>query len=119
MVNRKKGEYAVELAGEWHVLKASFGNIALFEENVMGIYEFADKISTGSMKMTDMVNVVYCFQQNQENKLSQDDIAEMIISDDPIKSIEAIAGFMGVLFGVDDMNEADGEAAEPAPDKKK
>ncbi len=116
MVNRKKGEYAVELGGEWHVLKASFSNIALFEENVMEIYEFADKISQGSMKMTDMVNVVYCFQQNQENKLSQDDIAEIIIANDPVKSIEAIAGFMGVLFGVEEAAE---ETAEPVTDKKK
>ena len=104
MVNRKKGEHAVELGGQWHVLKASFSNIALFEDNVMGVYNFADKVAQGEVKMSDIVNVIYCFQIDRDNGLSQDDIAEMVISDEPRKSIEAIASFMGVLFAVDDMD---------------
>lgn len=117
MVNRKKGEHAVELDGQWIVLKASFGNISLFESNVMGIYEFADNISQGKVKLTDIVNVLYCFQKDRDNGLDQDTLAEMVISDAPQKSIEAIAGFMGVLFGVDDVDVEN--TSEPADDKKK
>ena len=118
MVNRKKGEYAVELGGSWHVLKGSFSNIALFEDNVMGVYQFADKVSTGEVRMTDVVNVIYCFQKDRENGLDQDGIAELVISDEPRKSIEAIAGFMGVLFAVADMDSND-TPEEEDPTKKK
>ena len=118
MVNRKKGEYTFKLGDDWIILKGTFSNIALFEENVSGIYEFADKISQGQVKMSGLVNVIYCFQKDRENGLSQDDIAELVISSDPVTTITAIAGFMGVLFGVDESATAEAMPNED-PDKKK
>lgn len=108
IVNRKQGEYAINLNDQWFILKANFGNIALFEENVTGIYVFADNISNGNIKMTDIVNLLFCFNKDREtNGLTQDDYAQMVISAPPNESIEAVAGFMSVLFGVDDMEKTE------------
>lgn len=121
LTNRKKGEFAIKLNDDWYVLRANFANIALFEENAgMGVYELAQRVSENKIKLTDVVNVVYCFLDDKKN-ITRDDIFYSLLDSGPVGTIEVMSQFLGVMFNIDESSiEAAAKAvAETIEDKKK
>jgi hypothetical protein len=119
LTNRKKGEFAVKLNDEWYVLRANFANIALFEEqSKMGVYELAQKVSENKIKMTDVVNVIYCFL-DKKGSISQDEIFLALVEAGPQGTIEVMAQFLGIMFNIDEKTMKEAAATALDDNKKK
>lgn len=117
LTNRKRGEFAVELAGKWHLLRANFANIALFEENVgLGIYELAANISDNKVKISDIVQVIYCFLDDK-TVLTQDEIFYTLIESGTEAQMKILTEFLAVMFNVDPNAASNNESQ--SNDKKK
>lgn len=122
LVNRKRGEFAAQLDGKWIVLRANFANISQFEETTgMGIYQLANKVSMGDIRMTDVVNVYYIFMDGDLRKTyNRDDIALSLMNSDPEVAVTTVANFLSVMFNIDDKTMGAAiEDAKNQEDKKK
>lgn len=101
--NKKRGEFTLKIGDETRRLRASFANIALFEQHTnQGIYTLADKLGKHDIRLSDFVNIIYYFDEDKtKDGHSQDDILELL--DGGLEqALLQIAEFLKILFGVDE-----------------
>lgn len=101
--NRKRGEYALNLSGEWIVLVADFDNIARYEESAnKGIYTLADQLRRSDLRQSDIVRMIWAFypERNEEGFTLNEINSKLTMTELP-KVLPQIAEFLGVIFATD------------------
>lgn len=114
---KKRGQVEVAVNGNPTVLHASFENIAAFEETThVGLYALANRFGTGDVRLSDIVNLVWCFSVDRDKEgWTKDEIAENVISAGPMDVAGTVDAFLMMLFGMDKAEEAAAEATQKKP----
>lgn len=112
LTNKRQGEYLLRAGESEFKLKASFRNIAQFEQHMkMGIYQVGEKFSEGDVRLTDIASLVYCFDTERDSDgHTYDDIGEVIYEAGIAAAVTSIAGFLAVLFAAEDQPKASASA---------
>lgn len=112
-MNKKRGNFTLELLGHQLDLKANFDNISRFEEGCdMGIYTLGRKMSEGDIRISHIINMLFYFN-TVKNQFTKDQLLEYINIEGPETVIIRLSSFIKILFGV-----TDDEVTEDTTEKK-
>lgn len=116
--NKQKGMVGITLGGKDTILHSTFENMSAFESHAnIGLYALAHRFGTGDIRMTDVVNIIWCFSVNRnEEGWTKDEIAQAVIKSSSGEIVTIVQSFLLVLLGVD---EAEKSAATVTDTKKK
>lgn len=104
--NKKRGEFNLAIGETKLRLRASFANIALFEQHTnQGIYTLANKLGENDIRLSDFVNIIYYFNEDKEG-YTQEDIFELFEQNNAQEILLQLAEFLNILFGVDENTKA-------------
>jgi hypothetical protein len=105
---KRRGEVEINIDGQKTILRATFNNIAAYEElTQVGMYQMAAKFGAGDIRMSQIINLIWIFSEDRDEEgWSQDEIAEMVMAAGPDAVVAVIEGFLSLLFGMEALEEA-------------
>lgn len=103
MVNRLRGEVALELGGEALALRPTFAAIMEIEDRLGGIVPLASRAAAGDFGLREVTVIVWaCLNGADDRKRSLDEVGERIMAAGLASVTPAVSALLtGILRGHD------------------
>lgn len=118
--DKQKGMVGITLGGKETVLHSTFANMSAFESHAnIGLYALAHRIGTGDIRMSDVVNIIWCFSINRdEDGWKKDEIAQAVLKSNAPEIIGIVQAFMIVLLGGSEETTEEEPSAKKKPTRR-
>jgi len=99
--NPCRGEVTLELGGESHVLRPSFGALVAAEAELGPLLDLAQEASEGRVRLESMVRLFHhCLVcETEQHRLSPEAIGERLVKDGMIEALKTYRALLEAALG--------------------
>jgi hypothetical protein len=115
MVNRHRGEVAIELGGRRRAMRLTLGGLAELEDALQAgdLAGLAERLASGRLSARDILRIVAIGLKGAGNALSDDEIAQMTPDTGLEPLVAAIVAMLAAAFGQGEGREEAQGTARP------
>jgi Phage tail tube protein, GTA-gp10 len=114
MANKARGEVKLELGGEVHVLRPTFGAVCEIEDTIgTNLFDIGRRLERAEVTAQELVKLTHACIAQSGSSIELDKLGEMIVEQGSLNIVTALVGFcQSYAFGGREEKKAD---VPPAP----